>query len=70
MKFTLGEAETPVDLNYVTDRLLFSTFGGTNHVPGNPEVLEMWFSNGHTLRIISEGNKGVRINLVPPPKKK
>ncbi len=66
MKFTLGEDETPIDFNFLTDRLLFSSFGGSAHVPGNPEIFELWFSNGHTLRIISEGHKGVRINLVPP----
>jgi len=67
MKFTFGEAETPIDYNFLTDRLLSSTFGATTLTPGNPEVFEMYFSNGHTLRIIGD-KSGVRINLVPPSK--
>jgi hypothetical protein len=66
MQFTFGEEETPVDYNFVTDRLLSATFGGSSFAAGHPEVFELWFSNGHTLRIISEGHKGVRVNLVPP----
>jgi hypothetical protein len=65
----MGEAEASVDVNYVTNRLLSSTMGGAMLTPGNPEVFEIWFSNGYTLKIIDDPSTGMRVNLVPPPAK-